>query len=453
MMATERVATIPTPLPRPSAGPSRHHPTEKEYPTLDAPAPQTPHSRGVLRRFVGRARQKSVLLSEVQQFIPDPDSATPEEYSRHLGELEALGANPFSRHTPLTADTESGAVEPAPSVEADDGDETLNTLQAYLREIGRVRLLTAEQEIELAKRIEAGDIKARNEMVTANLRLVVSIARRYARPGRLPLMDLIQEGNLGLMHAAEKFDWRRGYKFSTYGSWWIWQAILRALAEQGRTIRIPIHATERLDRIRKTIAQLSQDLSREPSDEEIAQQLGLRSDVVTELTAVAADPLSLHAPLGNGDDDEDRSIVDFYGDPDAEHPEATPVANHTNEDLGTDLEAILNAFLPKQERWVLMRTFGLFGKPVRTEEQIAHEMHIPLEHVREMRSRALRRLRKHLRARNSYVRERLVQHRLNQASWPKPKSSTSRSGAFAGVREEPLLLARTGAYDERRVCD
>ena len=420
MMATERVAAIPTPLPRPSAGPSGHHPTEKEYPTLDAPAQQAPRGRAMLRRFVGRARQKSVLLSDVQQFIPDPDSATPEEYSRHLGELEALGANPFSRHTPLATDTESGAVEPAPSVEADDGDEALNTLQAYLREIGRVPLLTAEQEIELAKRIEAGDIKARNEMVTANLRLVVSIARRYARPGRLPLMDLIQEGNLGLMHAAEKFDWRRGYKFSTYGSWWIWQAILRALAEQGRTIRIPIHATERLDRIRKAVAQLAQDLSREPTDDEIANHLGLRPDVVIELTAVAADPLSLHAPLGHGDDDEDRSIVDFYGDPDAEDPEGTPIANHTNEDLGTDLEAILNAYLPKQERQVVVKSFGLFGRSALTEEQIADKLHIPVAHVREMRTRALRRIRKHLRSPNSYVRERLIAHRLNQVSWPKP---------------------------------
>jgi RNA polymerase primary sigma factor len=423
-MATERVAAIPAPLLRPSAGPSGHHSTEKEYPALDAPAQHSPRGRRMLRRFVGTARQNSVLLTDVQQFIPDPDTASPEEYSRRLGDLEAIGANPFSRHTTLAADSDGKVSESSQHVEIETGNETLDTLQAYLREIGRVPLLTAGQEIEFAKRIEAGDVKARNEMVTANLRLVVSIARRYARPGRLPLMDLIQEGNLGLMHAAEKFDWRRGYKFSTYGSWWIWQAILRALAEQGRTIRIPIHATERLDRIRKAIAQLAQDLSREPNDEEIAEHLGLRPDVVTGLTAVAADPLSLHAPLGNANDDEDRSIVDFYGDPDAEHPEATPVANHTNEDLGMDLEAILNAFLPKQERWVLAKSFGLFGKTAQTEVEIAHELHIPLEHVRDVRNRALRRIRKHLRTANSYVRERLLAHRLNQASWPKPTSRT-----------------------------
>ena len=215
---------------------------------------------GSVRRAAFR---DSVVLSDLQPLIPDPDATEPQEYHQQLAELEVLGVPPLAPRTPPRSMTPCSPVMKWKSA-VDSG--TSDSLRVYLREIGGVRLLTAAQEIRLAQRIEAGDTDARNEMVAANLRLVVSIARRYARPGRLPLMDLIQEGNLGLIHAAKKFDWRRGYKFSTYASWWIWQAIMRGLAEQGRTIRIPVHATERLERIRKTYAKLAQDCGRAPSE-------------------------------------------------------------------------------------------------------------------------------------------------------------------------------------------
>jgi RNA polymerase primary sigma factor len=391
----------------------------------DSVVPALPTGRAS-RRFVGLPLNSRPPLPDAVQTTLEPVNATPDEYSRCLSELEALGVNPLD--PTLTTEHIQVSTKPAGNVEDDHAAEPSDTLQAYLREIGRVPLLTAEQEIELAQRIEAGDVEARNQMITANLRLVVSIARPYARAGRVPLIDLIQEGNLGLMHAVEKFDWRLGNKFSTYSCWWIWQAIKQALAEQGRTIRIPIHATERLDRIRKALAHLAQEFSREPTAEEIAEHLGLGAKTVTELTAIAGDPVSLNATPGNGVDDDGRSIADRYSDPNADDPKATPLANHTNEDLGTDLEAILNMYLPKLEREVLKKYYGLFGDPALTVEQVGDELQIPVKYVRLIRSRALRRIRKHLRTPDSYVRERLVTHRLHQTSWPKPVSRRTQRG-------------------------
>jgi RNA polymerase primary sigma factor len=372
-----------------------------------APGPDAASRRGALRRFVRQtACRDSIAIADLQRLIPDPDATAPEDYERRLADLEALGINPLGHRAHLTAgDARSsrGAAEDSPDAGSAD------SLRAYLREIGRVPLLTAAQEVELARRIEAGDVEARNRMVAANLRLVVSIARRYARPGRAPIMDLIQEGNLGLIHATEKFDWRRGYKFSTYATWWIWQAIIRALAEQGRVIRIPVHAVERLDRIRKACARLAQRLGREPTDAEIAADVGLAVRAVRDLLAIAMDPVSLYAPVGNGDVDDDRVVADTRDDPDAVPTDVDAIARASGgtAQLARDLAAVIEACLPPRERFVVLSLWGIGDGDTEPEplsaDDIARKLHVPASHVRAIHARALARL-----VRAQYARVRLA---------------------------------------------
>ena len=335
---------------------------------------------------------------------------------QRLGGLEADVSTPIGERTQSTAEPD----DPAPDPVHEDGgnSDTSNSLRAYLREIGRIPLLTPGEETALAKRIEAGDREARNQMVAANLRLVVSVAHRHARPGRLSLMDLIGEGNLGLIRAAEKFDWRKGHKFSTYATWWIWQAILRALVGQGRTIRMPMHAVERLDRIRKTAARLAQQLGREPTDEEIAADAGLvktsaqlveqlgrePSDeeiaadltramrVVRDLRAIAQDHVSLYAPICNGCTAKDRLVADTQSDLDAVATDVTAIMNATEGELQRDLEGVLATSLPPRERIVLVKRLGLFGSRVHTLEELAFELHMPPPRVRVLEARAMKRL-------------------------------------------------------------
>ena len=374
---------------------------------------------GAHRRFVSSTYlQDSVSIPVLQRLIPDPDSATPEEYDRGLAELDTLAANPFGRRIRQIAGPGEFAAD-AIHTEHGGHDDTSGSLRPYLREISRIRLLTPAEEIGLAKRIEVGDQDARNQMVAANLRLVVCVARRYARPDRLPIMDLIGEGNLGLIRAAEKFDWRKGYRFSTYATWWIWQAIFRALAGQERTIRMPMHAVERLDRIRKaaarlaqrlgrdptdaeiaadaglakTSAQLAKQLGREPSDEEIAADLTRAMRVVRDLRAIARDPVSLHAPFPNGDHDEDRVVADTQSDLDAVATDVAAVMNATEGELQRDLEDVLATFLPARERTVLVKQLGLFGSRVHTLEELAVELHMAPPRVRALEARAMKRLR------------------------------------------------------------
>ncbi len=394
-MVTDRDTQPPATSARPPAAHGFH---------ASAPGPDAARRRGALRRFVRQtAYRDSISISDLQRLIPDPDAITPQVYERRLAELEALGINPLGHHAHLTA----GDARSSRGAEEDNPEAgSVDSLRAYLREIGRVPLLTAAQEVELARRIEAGDVEARNRMVAANLRLVVSIARRYARPGRVPIMDLIQEGNLGLIHATEKFDWRRGYKFSTYATWWIWQAITHALAEQGRVIRIPVHAVERLDRIRKAHARLAQPLGREPTDAEIAADLGLAVHVVRDLLAIAMDPVSLHAPVGNGDADDDRVVADTRDDPDAVPTDAAAVEHVAGGDgeLARDLEHVLNTSLPVRERLVLVKRLGLFGQRAHTLDELAEELRMTRVRVRVLEARALKRLR------TPYVRARLSAH-------------------------------------------
>jgi RNA polymerase primary sigma factor len=260
---------------------------------------------------------------------------------------------------------------------------SLDPLRLYLRSIGRVPLLSAEEEVSLSKRIERGDIAAKQHMVEANLRLVVSIAKGYVGRG-LTLLDLIQEGSLGLIRAVEKFDHRRGYKFSTYATWWIRQAITRALADKGRTIRIPVHMVERLNKLIYTERQLIQQLGREPSLAELASELDCTVQDVREIKRTTQQPISLEKPLG---EEEDSSLGDFVEDVSAESPFETASTAIRRESVGRVLEC-----LPRREREVIELRYGLGGGRPRTLEEVGRAFNITRERVRQIENRTLKKL-------------------------------------------------------------
>lgn len=260
-------------------------------------------------------------------------------------------------------------------------------VRMYLREIGRIHLLTAEEEIDLAKKIvsggEAGKI-AKRKLVQANLRLVVSIAKKYVGRGML-FLDLIQEGNLGLIRAAEKFDHERGYKFSTYATWWIRQAITRAIADQARTIRIPVHMVETINKLKKITRKLAQDLSRKPTEEEIAEAMSITINKLREIIKVAQEPLSLETPIGK---EEDSRLGDFIEDKDAD----APVMTVAHELLREDLAEVLSSLSPR-ERDVLRLRFGMDDGRQRTLEEVGQLFGVTRERIRQIEAKALRKLR------------------------------------------------------------
>ena len=274
---------------------------------------------------------------------------------------------------------------PAPAVlNADPGDEaSLDALRLYLRSIGQVDLLTAEQEVELARRIERGDMEAKRRMVEANLRLVVSIAKNYNGRG-LGFLDLIQEGSLGLIRAVEKFDYRRGYKFSTYATWWIRQAVTRAIADKSRSIRIPVHMVDKLNKLGFVERQLVQDLGREPEPWEIAAELGWTVGEVREVQRYGQVPVSLDKPIGDGEDTELGDLV----------PDSTAPGPFDEASLHIRSESIRRVLddLPPRERDVLIMRYGLGGEPPRTLEQCGEAFGITRERVRQIETASLRRL-------------------------------------------------------------
>jgi len=296
--------------------------------------------------------------------VQGPPELDAEDESVHLEELALKGAGKRSE-----LDT---SVEPG-----------LDSLRLYLRSIGRVPLLSADEEVELAKRIERGDVAAKQHMVEANLRLVVSIAKGYVGRG-LTLLDLIQEGSLGLIRAVEKFDYRRGYKFSTYATWWIRQAVTRALADKGRTIRIPVHMVERLNRLIHSERRLIQQLGREPSVEELAVELECNVRDVREVMRIAQQPISLEKPVG---EEDDSALADFVEDVSAESP-----FEIASEALRRENVLRVLASLPRREREVIEMRYGIIGGRSRTLEEVGRAFNITRERVRQIENRTLKKL-------------------------------------------------------------
>ena len=285
-------------------------------------------------------------------------------------------------------DAEGDEVEPEnienEEVVVPDGIEIDDPVRMYLKEIGRVRLLTADEEIDLANKIEAFDEEAKRQLVEANLRLVVSIAKRYVGRGML-FLDLIQEGNLGLMKAVEKFDYRKGFKFSTYATWWIRQAITRAIADQARTIRIPVHMVETINKLSRVQRSLLQTLGREPTPGEVAVEMDIPVDRVIEIMKVAQEPVSLETPIG---EEDDSHLGDFITDEEAESPEESAsfvlLREHMDGILGT---------LTEREEKVLRLRFGLDDGRPRTLEEVGQEFGVTRERIRQIEAKALRKLR------------------------------------------------------------
>ncbi len=268
-------------------------------------------------------------------------------------------------------------------------DTVLDSVQMYLREIGKVPLLKAEEEIDLARRIEKGEEAARQRLTNANLRLVVSIAKRYVgRSPNLTLLDLIQEGNIGLFKAVEKYDWRRGYKFSTYATWWIRQAITRALADQSRTIRIPVHMVETISKYTQVKRRLLQDLGREPLPEEIAAEMGVDIDKVRQIIKISQETISLEAPVGG--DEEDSTLGDFIEDERTILPSSSAARRLLKEQLGK----ILIDLAPREQKILRMR-FGLEDGVTHTLEEVGKEFGVTRERIRQIEAKALDKIRQH----------------------------------------------------------
>jgi RNA polymerase primary sigma factor len=293
--------------------------------------------------------------------------------------------HPFAAHAkPLTPEPKTSRSRKKASPTLDlRPDMTTDSLQLFLKDIGKVRLLTAQEEVDLAKRIERGDLDAKQKMVESNLRLVVSIAKNYRNQG-LPFLDLIQEGTLGLVRAAEKFDYRKGFKFSTYATWWIRQAIARALADKARTIRIPVHVVEKLNKIGRAERKLVTELGREPTAEEIAEATGIDPEEVDSIKRSAQAPVSLEKPVG---DEEESEFGQFIADERAESPYERAAEILTKEALREALEN-----LSYRERRVLELRYGLGGEHPRTLDEVGRTFNVTRERIRQIENQSLKKL-------------------------------------------------------------
>ena len=343
-----------------------------------------------LRQLVEEGRERGYLTHEaIAQCLEEIDVTKEQVQQLHAYLLEN-GIDVVS-----AADAQPGIAEPRvdgaakeladrKKVEIDlTVEPSLDSLRLYLRSIGRVELLTAEQEVALAKRIERGDMAAKQQMIEANLRLVVSIAKGYLGRG-LTFLDLIQEGSLGLIRAVEKFDYRRGYKFSTYATWWIRQAVTRAIADKARTIRIPVHMVEKLNKVVHIERQLVQELGREPTPEEIAAELDCTAREVKDILRMAQLPVSLEKPIG---EEEESELGDFIEDETAESPFELASENLRRENVRRALAA-----LPPREREVIEMRFGLKGNQARTLEEVGRAFGVTRERIRQIENNTLKKL-------------------------------------------------------------
>ncbi|GIN85455.1 RNA polymerase sigma factor SigA [Heyndrickxia sporothermodurans] len=326
-----------------------------------------------------------IISSKLGHF--ELDSEQMDEFYEYLGDqgIEITEENDDEDDAPNLHDLEKDDEEfDLNDLSVPPGVKINDPVRMYLKEIGRVDLLSAEEEILLAKRIEQGDEEAKRRLAEANLRLVVSIAKRYVGRGML-FLDLIQEGNMGLIKAVEKFDYDKGFKFSTYATWWIRQAITRAIADQARTIRIPVHMVETINKLIRVQRQLLQDLGREPSPEEIAEEMDLTPEKVREILKIAQEPVSLETPIG---EEDDSHLGDFIEDQDA----TSPSEHAAYELLKEQLEDVLDTLTDREEN-VLRLRFGLDDGRTRTLEEVGKVFGVTRERIRQIEAKALRKLR------------------------------------------------------------
>ena len=334
------------------------------------------------KMLAGRARRHVLTPEQVSRAMEEQDF-DPAGLDELYAALEMRGVQVAEEETelPLLDEEQIGKLEHELSAEGVALDDPVKT---YLKEIGRVPLLSAEEEAALARAAQAGDEDARRRLSEANLRLVVSVAKRYAGRG-LPFLDLIQEGNLGLIKAVEKFDYTKGYKFSTYATWWIRQAITRAIADQARTIRIPVHMVETINKVIRVSRQLLQELGHDPSAEEIAAEMNMPVDKVRDILKIAQEPVSLETPIG---EEEDSHLGDFIPDEDASEPSEAASFSLLKEQL----MEVLDTLTPREKK-VLELRFGIVDGRTRTLEEVGKEFNVTRERIRQIEAKALRKLR------------------------------------------------------------
>ena len=336
-----------------------------------------------IEALIEMGKSKGVLTyKEVMDTLDDLELDS-EQIERIYDRFEALNID-VVEEMEIPDDITSDISELESDLGSTEGVAIDDPVRMYLKEIGKVPLLSAAEEIEIAKRMADGDQDAKKQLAEANLRLVVSVAKRYVGRGML-FLDLIQEGNLGLIKAVEKFDYRKGYKFSTYATWWIRQAITRAIADQARTIRIPVHMVETINKLIRVNRQLLQEYGREPTPAEIAKEMGISEEKVREITKIAQEPVSLETPIG---EEEDSHLGDFIPDDDA--PAPAEVAAFTL--LKEQLMEVLDTLTPREEK-VLRLRFGLDDGKARTLEEVGREFNVTRERIRQIEAKALRKLR------------------------------------------------------------
>ena len=345
-------------------------------------------SLDAISKLLDKGKKTGVLTyNEIMESLQSVDMS-PDEIDELYDTFTKRGIDIIDNGNDIGPDDDSNLKDDEDDIDIDlsipEGINIDDPVRMYLKEIGRVPLLSADEEIKLAKRMEDGDLEAQKRLAEANLRLVVSIAKRYVGRGML-FLDLIQEGNLGLIKAVEKFDYNKGYKFSTYATWWIRQAITRAIADQARTIRIPVHMVETINKLIRVSRQLLQSLGREPSPEEIAKEMDVSVDRVREIMKIAQDPVSLETPIG---EEEDSHLGDFIEDHDA--PAPAEAASFVL--LKEQLEDVLDTLTEREEK-VLRLRFGLDDGRARTLEEVGQNFGVTRERIRQIEAKALRKLR------------------------------------------------------------